>query len=187
MNSLTLDERQIWFLDDLFTFMLENYDLTNTDYVLFKNKIEDWQQYGFWDDAMLKFWYYEPIESLHSKTIDNYLIFCKVINNLGFYLPTDEQVVIINTLKLLKEIEIAETIHDKHDKIGDLWEAYEHGEAYDCTHIITAFNIVREKGFFEYNCNLGLFNTLYQRLVKLFELWKAKSPTKEQIYLSLIQ
>ena len=35
MNSLTLDERQIWFLDDLFTFMLENYDLTNTDYVLF--------------------------------------------------------------------------------------------------------------------------------------------------------
>ena len=44
MNSLTLDERQIWFLDDLFTFMLENYDLTNTDYVLFKNKIEDWQQ-----------------------------------------------------------------------------------------------------------------------------------------------
>ena len=78
MNSLTLDERQIWFLDDLFTFMLENYDLTNTDYVLFKNKIEDWQQYGFWDDAMLKFWYYEPIESLHSKAIDNYLIFCKV-------------------------------------------------------------------------------------------------------------
>lgn len=83
MNSLTLDERQIWFLDDLFTFMLENYDLTNTDYVLFKNKIEDWQQYGFWDDAMLKFWYYEPIESLHSKAIDNYLIFCKVNSTLN--------------------------------------------------------------------------------------------------------
>lgn len=43
MASYLLDERQIWFLDNLITFMIESYDLTRfVDYTGFKNKVEEW-------------------------------------------------------------------------------------------------------------------------------------------------
>lgn len=135
---------------------------------------------------MLYFWYYEPIEYLHSKDKDNYLNFCKVIHNLGFYMPTGEQALICHTLNLITAIEQATTIENKKDKIYDLWEAYDVGEAYDITHIIKAFSLVREFGFFDKDFNKASFDLLSDRLRKLFILWKTRHPSKEQIYQSLI-
>ena len=187
MISYLLDERQIWFLDNLIAFMVEYYDIsTRADYGLFKAKIEEWQKNGFYDDAMLYFWYYEPIQYLNSFHQDIYLNFCKVIHNLVFYIPTDEQVVIFNTLNLIERIEQAESIYDKQNKINDLWIAWDYGETCDTTYIIKAFNILREQEILDCDDDNDLFEKCYQRLLKLFKLWKARYPSKEQIYLSLI-
>lgn len=187
MSSDLLDERQVWFLDDLITFMIEYYDISNrADYGLFKAKIEEWQQYGFYDDAMLYFWYYEPIQYLNDIKRDIYLNFCKVIHNLGFYIPTDEQVVICNTLYLIEQIEQVKSLDERKDKIHDLWMAWDYGETYDTTHIIKAFNILRNQDILDSDGKNDLFEKCYRKLLKLFKLWKARYPSKEQIYLSLI-
>ena len=47
--------------------------------------------------------------------------------------------------------------------------------------------VANVEGFLNEEEFVGIFLNMYLRLVKLFELWKAKFPTKEQIYLSLIQ
>ena len=135
-----ISDTQIAFLDELVNLVIECWRIDKQDYGFYKSRIEKWQKQGYYDDAMLYFWYYEPIEGLNSKQVDNFQAFIKVINGLGFLLPSTEQALTANTFKYIKCIKVSKTIEERTEAILSFWQGIDDGEAVNVSDFYRKFN-----------------------------------------------
>ena len=191
LNSL-FSNTQIAFLDELVSLVIENRRIDEQEYSFYKHHIEEWQNQGYYDDAMLYFWYYEPIEGLNSRQVDNFNAFIKVINGLGFILPSTEQASIIGTLRHIEKFRVSLTIKDRTEAILDYWQAIDYVGVIDVGELYKKFNLMRDKHLIIQEDNWEdldetLFNNAYQDILNTCNLWENScSKTKNEIYKSII-
>ncbi len=193
MNPNThLSNTQIEFLDALVDLVIENWRIDEQEYDFYKYHIEEWQKLGYYDDAMLYFWYYEPVEGLNSKQVDNFHGFIKVVNGLGFTFPSTEQVLNINTLGYIERLKSAYTVEDKTESIVNFWQAIDDGEALEIDSFYEKFNLMRaEHQLIQdgnwYKFDKEGFENSYQDIINKSHVWKAQYPkAKLGIYEQLI-
>ena len=185
-----LSNTQIEFLDELIELVNEGWRIDEQYYSFYKNYIEKWQNQGYYDDAMLYFWYYEPIEGLSSKRVDNFNGFIKVVNGLGFIFPSTQQALIISTLKNIEKLKASFTIENRTKAIASYWQAIDYGEAIDVGSLCKKFNIMRDEHLIvqEDNyeeLNKQLFNSVYQDILNVCDLWETRYP-RIKIYENLV-
>lgn len=180
MNSNThLSNTQIEFLDKLIDLVIENWRIDKQEYGFYKYYIEEWQKLGYYDDAMLYFWYYEPVEGLNSKQVDNFNGFIKVVNGLGFTFPSTEQALNINTLRYIERLKGAYTVEDKTESIVSFWQAIDDGEALEVDNFYEKFNLMRVKRQLIqdgnwYKFDKEGFENSYQDILNKSNLWEAQ-------------
>ncbi|WP_438012112.1 hypothetical protein [Psychrobacter raelei] len=176
-----LSDAQIAFLDELINFILEDWRIDKQDYGFYKSRIEKWQKQGYYDDAMLYFWYYEPIEGLNSKQADNIYAFIKVINGLGFSYPSTEQALTANTFKYIKRIKVSKSIEEKTEAILIFWQSIDYGEAVNVSDFYRKFNLMRDKNQIIEDDDWNKFDKdgfekSYQYILTQCKLWEAQYP-----------
>lgn len=187
-----LSNTQIEFLDKLVSLVIENWRIDEQEYDFYKDHIEEWQKLGYYDDAMLYFWYYEPVEGLNSKQVDNFNSFIKVVNGLGFILPSTEQALNVNTLKYIERLKNAYIIEDKTEAILAFWQAINDRVAIDVDNFYEKFNLMRTKHQIIqdgnwYKFDKERFENSYQDILNKSNLWRAQYPkAKLGIYEQLI-
>ncbi len=147
---------------------------------------------GYYDDAMLYFWYYEPVEGLNSKQVDNFNGFIKVVNGLGFTFPSTEQALIVNTLKYTARLKSSCTAEDRTEAILNFWQAIDDGDAIDIGDFYEKFNIMRNNHQIIQDGNWDKFDkngfeNSYQDILIKGKLWETQYPiNKLGIYEKLI-
>lgn len=188
----SLSDTQIAFLDELVSLVIENWRIDEQEYRFYKHHIEEWQNQGYYDDAMLYFWYYEPVEGLNSRQIDNFNAFMKVINGLGFILPSTEQASIIGTLRHIENFRNSLNVKDRTKAILDYWQAIDYVGVIDVGELYKKFNLMRDKHLIIQEDNWEdldeiLFNKAYQDILNTCNLWENScSKTKNEIYKGII-
>lgn len=188
----SLSNTQIEFLDELVNLVIENWRIDEQEYGFYKYYIEEWQKLGYYDDTMLYFWYYEPIEGLNSKQVDNFNGFIKVVNSLGFTFPSTKQALNVNTLRYIERLKSAYTVEDKTESIASFWQAIDDGEALEIDNLYEKFNLMRVKhqliqdgNWYKFD-NEG-FEKSYQDILNKSNLWEAQYlKAKVGIYEQLI-
>lgn len=187
-----LSDTQIKFLNELIELVIENWRIDEQEYDFYKYHIEEWQKQGYYDDAMLYFWYYEPVEGLNSKQVDNFNAFIKVINGLGFILPSTKQASIIGTLRHIESFRTCLTVKDRTEAILDYWQAIDYVGVIDVGELYKKFNLMRDKHLIIQEDNWEdldetLFNNAYQDILDTCNQWEDScSKTKNEIYKSVI-
>ena len=176
-----LSDAQIAFLDELINFVLEDWRIDKQDYGFYKSRIEKWQKQGYYDDAMLYFWYYEPIEGLNSKQVDNFYAFIKVINRLGFLYPSIEQALTANTFRHIKRLKVSKTIEERTEAILSFWQGIDDGEAVNVSDFYRKFNLMRDKNQIIQDDDWNKFDKdgfekSYQYILTQCKLWEAQYP-----------
>lgn len=192
MQTPELDAEQIVFLDHLIAITIDDScNIDEQDYGFYKYQVEQWLAQGYYHDAMLAFWYYEPIEGLHSQQLDNFYNFIKVVNGLGFLMPSIKQAAIINTLNHIDLLNNAQSIDEKIDSIYGLWTATEEESVHDLLFVQREFgkmrsdNLLREDKFAYFNEEK--LNHAYQHLLDIMSSWQKRYPqSKTDLYQSLI-
>jgi len=191
-QNIPLEVNQTDFLDDLIGVIVGRDYIDQHSYDFYKTQVERWQEQGYYHDAMLYFWYYEPIEGLYCKPQDNFDNFVKVVNGLGFLLPSDRQALIINTLNHINRLNIAETTLNRTRAILDFWLAIEDWGTFDTERFDCAFSIMDRKGLiiqdnYWQNFDEQKFNSDYQKLLNMTVYWRKRySKTKLEHYQELI-
>ena len=179
------------FLDKLAELVNEGWRIDEQEYSFYKYHVEEWQNQGYYDDAMLYFWYYEPIEGLNSKQVDNFNAFIKVINGLGFIIPSTEQASIISTLRHIENFRTSLTVKDRTEAILDYWQAIDYVGVIDVGEFHKKFNLMRDKHLIIQEDNWEdlhepLFNNVYQDILNTCNLWENSCyQTRNEIYKSL--
>ncbi|WP_367109715.1 hypothetical protein [uncultured Psychrobacter sp.] len=191
LNS-SLSDTQIAFLDELVELIIEHWRIDEQGYGFYSYHVEKWQEMGYYNDAMLYFWYYEPIEGLNSKQVDNFNGFIKVVNGLGFTFPSTEQALIVSTLKYNARLKSSYTVEDRTEAILDFWQAIDDGYAIDIGNFYAKFNIMRsshqiiQDGSWDKFDKNGFENS-YQDILMKCDMWEAQYPrNKLGIYEQLI-
>ena len=128
---------------------------------------------------MLYFWYYEPIEGLNSKQVDNFNGFIKVVNGLGFTFPSTEQALTISTLKYIERLKSSCNVEDRTEAILNLWQAIDDGEALEIYSFYEKFNLMRaEHQLIQdgnwYKFDKEGFENSYQDILNKNDLWEAQ-------------
>ncbi len=193
MNSnSSLSDTQIAFLDGLVELIIENWRIDEQGYGFYSYHVEKWQEMGYYDDAMLYFWYYEPIEGLNSKQVDNFNGFIKVVNGLGFTFPSTEQALIVSTLKYTARLKNSYTVKNRTEAILSFWQAIDDGDAIEIGNFYKKFNIMRsshqiiQDGSWDKFDKNG-FEKAYQDILMKTDMWEAQYPrNKLGIYEQLI-
>lgn len=176
-----ISDTQIAFLDELVNLVIECWRIDKQDYGFYKSRIEKWQKQGYYDDAMLYFWYYEPIEGLNSKQVDNFYAFIKVINRLGFLYPSIEQALTANTFRHIKRLKVSKTIEERTEAILSLWQGIDDGEAVNVSDFYRKFNLMRDKNQIIQDDDWNKFDKdgfekSYQYILTQCKLWEAQYP-----------
>lgn len=183
---------QIKFLNELIELVIEHWRIDEQEYNFYKYHIEEWQKQGYYDDAMLYFWYYEPVEGLNSKQVDNFNGFIKVINGLGFTFPSTKQALIISTLSYIEGLKNSYTVEDRTESILNFWQAIDDGEAINVNNFYKKFNLMRaEHQIIQdgnwYKFDKEGFENSYQDILNKSNLWETQYPkAKMGIYEQLI-
>lgn len=191
LNS-ALSVNQIAFLDELVELMIEHWRIDEQEYGFYSYYIEEWQKQGYYHDAMLYFWYYEPIEGLNSKQVDNFNGFIKVVNGLGFTFPSTEQALTISTLRYIERLKSSCNVEDRTEAILNLWQAIDDGDAINIDNFYKKFNLMRaEHQIIQdgkwYKFDKVGFENSYQDILNRSDLWEAQYPEgKLGIYEQLI-
>lgn len=187
-----LSDNQISFLDELIELMIEHWRIDEQEYDFYKYQIEEWQNQGYYDDAMLYFWYYEPIEGLNSRQVDNFNGFIKVVNGLGFKFPSTEQALNVSTLRHIERLKSAYNVKDRTEGILDFWQAIDDGDAINVDNFYEKFNLMRVKHQIIQDGNWHKFDkegfeSSYQYILNRSHLWEKQYPkAKLGIYDQLI-
>lgn len=188
----SLSDTQIAFLDELVELIIEHWRIDEQGYGFYSYYIEEWQKQGYYDDAMLYFWYYEPVEGLNSKQVDNFNGFIKVVNGLGFTFPSTEQALTVNTLRYTERLKISHTVEDRTEAILNFWQAIDDGDVIDIGNFYEKFNIMRsnhqiiQDGSWDKFDKNGFENS-YQDILMKSDVWEAQYPrNKVGIYEQLI-
>ena len=174
-----LNDTQIEFLDELVELIIEHWRIDKQEYGFYSYCVEEWQKQGYYHDAMLYFWYYEPIEGLNSKQVDNFNGFIKVVNGLGFTFPSTEQALTISTLKYIERLKSSCNVEDRTEAILNLWQAIDDGEALEIYSFYEKFNLMRaEHQLIQdgnwYKFDKEGFENSYQDILNKNDLWEAQ-------------
>ena len=81
-----LSDRALWLLDDLVGLVVTyDYFIDKQSYTFYKGTIEQWQDRGYYSDAMLYFWDDSPTEGLGDIEDNIFGTFSKLLMSWVFY------------------------------------------------------------------------------------------------------
>ena len=192
MATPVLSDEQIAFLDHLFAlYYQDDVMIDEQSYCFYEAQVEQWMAAGHYHDAMLKFWHGFPLAGLYSQQLDNFYNFVKVVNGLGFLMPSPTQAALLNSAAHIDRIRRAQTIDDKIDGIYSLWSAIEMGTVHDLAYLVSTFAKMREKNLLRETqqpaFNEQTFHHVYSQLLAQLSAWQQRYPEdKMAIYQSLI-
>lgn len=169
--------------DNLVENILNYHPICEQGYTFFKTMIDKWQTAGIYDDAMLYFWYDEPIEATASIQEDSYRHFCQIMQNLGLKIPSYQDVLIINTTPWIDGFCFKQEIQDRKQHIINFLNALSQEQFYDIEEIKQMFVNLQEQGLLAKNRPPAMFNLAYQEVISQAKLWRQRHPkTKEQMF-----
>ena len=116
-----LNDRALDLLDELVALVITYYFLDEQSYTFYKSTIEQWQDQGYYSDAMLYFWDDSPTEGLGDIEGQYFRHFLKVINELGILLPSRDNALKVQTLFYIDKLYHADAVNTQTTAILDFW------------------------------------------------------------------
>jgi len=173
-----LSDRALWLLDDLVGLVV-NYDyfIDKQSYTFYKGIIEQWQDRGYYSDAMLYFWDDSPTEGLGDIEGQYFRNFLKSINELGFLLPLRDDALKVQTLFYIDKLFQENTIDTQTAAILDLWLGIDEHKTYYAHSFDEQFStmndndLIKQLGYPEHIDTVKFYQA-YQIVLSIAQIWQ---------------
>ena len=172
-----LNDRALDLLDDLVALVVTYYFLNKQSYTFYKSTIEQWQDQGYYSDAMLYFWDDSPTEGLGDIEGQYFRHFLKVINELGILLPSRDDALKVQTLFYIDKLYHADAVNTQTTAILDFWLGIDDNKTYYADDFDKQFSsmdkngLIKQLGYPEH-INAAEFYQAYQIVLNIAQTWQ---------------